>query len=133
MALAEACQRLGFRYGFGLVYTVGSFYLGQGRPLSKEGYWPSWANHIVSDLQQARVTNIDMDTAGQWIVGYLHGMRMGAVLSVIANRVLDHWGDNDGERKACQAACEAMHILREWDERKKERGVQVFYPSLVIP
>lgn len=130
MALAEACRRLGFRYGFGLVYTVGSFYIGQGRPLNTDGYWPSWADKIVPDLQQAMVTNIDMDTAGQYVVGYLHRMRMGAVLSVIANRVTDTWGDNGGEARACQAASEAIGILHEWKERKATLGVTGFYPTL---
>ncbi len=132
MALAEACNRLGFRYGFGLVYTVGSFYTGQGRPLCKGGYWPSWAENIIPDLKQAGVTNIDMDTAGQYIVGYIHGMRMGALLSVISNRVTDEWGDNGGEQKACQAANEAMLILKEWDEKKKKLGKEAFYPSLSV-
>jgi uridine phosphorylase len=40
-------------------------------------------------------------------------MRMGAVLSVIANRVLDRWGDKGGEEKAYLVACEAMKILCE--------------------
>lgn len=123
MALAEACKRLGYRYGLGLVYTVGSFYIGQGRPLSEDGsgYWPSWADKIIPDLQQARVTNIDMDTSGQYVVGYLHGMRMGAILSVISNRVLDRWGDNGGEEKACRAASEAVKILQEWDLAKEQK------------
>ena len=119
MALIEACERLGFRYGLGLSYTVGSFYIGQGRPLNedKSGYWPSCAENIIPDLMTSRVTNIEMDTAGQFVVGYLHGMRMGAVLSVISNRVLDRWGDNGGEKKACLAACEAMVIMKEWDDK----------------
>ncbi len=119
MALAEACERLGYKYGFGLSYTVGSFYIGQGRPLNedKSGYWPSFAEKIIPDLMTSRVTNIEMDTAGQYVVGYLHGMRMGAILSVISNRVLDRWGDNGGEEKACRAACEALTILKEWDDK----------------
>lgn len=119
MALIEACERLGYKYGLGLSYTVGSFYIGQGRPLNedKSGYWPSFAEKILPDLETSRVTNIEMDTAGQYVVGYLHGMRMGAILSVISNRVLDRWGDNGGEAKACKAACEAMKILKEWDDR----------------
>lgn len=118
MALIEACERLGFKYGLGLDYTVGSFYIGQGRPLNedKSGYWPSFAENIIPDLETAKVTNIEMETAGQFVVGYLHGMRMGAILSVISNRVLDRWGDNGGEAKACRAASEAMKILKEWDE-----------------
>ena len=57
----------------------------------------------------------EMEAAGQFVVGRLHGMRMGAVMSVIANRTLDRWGDNGGEEKACRAASEAMRILSEWD------------------
>jgi uridine phosphorylase len=34
----------------------------------------------------------------------------------MANRVLDRWGDNGGEEKACLAACEAVRILAEWDK-----------------
>ncbi|MDR2178877.1 MAG: nucleoside phosphorylase [Synergistaceae bacterium] len=118
MALMQACEKLGFRYGLGLSYTVGSFYIGQGRPLDENGYWPSFAEKIIPDLQQARVTNIEMETAAQYVVGYLHGMRMGAVLSVIANRVLDRWGDDGGEEKACLAACEAMKILEKQDRER---------------
>ena len=117
LALVAACERLGFRYGLGLDCTVGSFYIGQGRPLFEDGsgYWPSFAEKILPDLTAARVTNIEMETSGQFVVGRLQGMRMGAVLSVIANRVLDKWGDNGGENKACLAASEAVRILTEWD------------------
>jgi uridine phosphorylase len=124
IALIRACEKLGFRYGLGLTYTVGSFYIGQGRPLNDDGsgYWPSFAEKIIPDLRQARVTNIDMETATQYVVGTLHGMRMGAVLSVISNRVLDRWGDNGGEEKACLAACEAMKILYESQSGTKPGG-----------
>lgn len=118
MALIEACEKLGFKYGLGLTYTVGSFYIGQGRPLNedKSGYWPSFAENIIPDLMSAKVTNIEMEASGQFVIGKLHGMRMGAILSVMANRVLDKWGDNGGEAKACLAASEAMKILKGWDE-----------------
>jgi len=122
MALIQACENLGFRYGIGLDYTVGSFYIGQGRPLFEDGrksYWPSFAEKILPDLATSGVTNIEMETAGQLVVGYLHGMRMGCILSVISNRVLDRWGDNGGEEKTCLAASEAMKILKEWDESGK--------------
>jgi uridine phosphorylase len=118
LALVSACEHLGFRYGLGLGYTVGSFYIGQGRPLNEDGsgYWPSFANNILPDLAAAKVTNIEMETSAQYVIGRLHGMRMGCVLSVISNRVLDRWGDNGGEDKACLAACEAVRILSEWDK-----------------
>lgn len=119
MALMEACERLGFRYGLGLTYTASSFYIGQGRPLAdnKDAYWPSFADNIIPDLQASGVTNIEMEAASQFVVGKLHGMRMGAVFSVIANRVTDKWGgDEDGEKRSCLAASEAMRILKDWDD-----------------
>lgn len=135
MALIEACERLGFRYGLGVDYTVGSFYIGQGRPLNEDGsgYWPSFADKIIPDLQAAGVTNIEMETSSQYVVGYLHGMRMGAILSVISNRVLDRWGDNGGEEKSCLAAAEAMKILHEWDEsgEVKVRAKMPLNPAIV--
>lgn len=117
LALAAACEKLGFRYGLGLDYTVGSFYIGQGRPLNDDGsgYWPSFAKNILPDLSAAKVTNIEMETSAQYVIGRLHGMRMGCILSVMANRVLDRWGDNGGEEKTCLAASEAVRILSEWD------------------
>jgi len=118
LALISACERLGFRYGLGLTHSVGSFYIGQGRPLAEDGsgYWPSFANNIIGDLTAAKVTNIEMECSTQYVVGRLHGMRMGSILSVISNRVLDRWGDNGGEDRACLAASEAVRILSEWDK-----------------
>jgi uridine phosphorylase len=57
-----------------------------------------------------------METSAQYVIGKLHGMRMGAILSVISNRPLDRWGDNGGEDKACLAASEAVNILTGWDK-----------------
>ena len=121
MALMQACESLGFRYGLGLTYTVGSFYIGQGRPLyeGRQAFWPSFAEKIIPDLKTAGVTNIEMEASAQYVIGYLHGMRMGGVLSVIANRELNRWGDNGGEAKACLAACEALKILAGWDKQGK--------------
>ena len=118
-ALAQACENLGFKYGFGLMYCPASFILGQGRPPRENGYWPSFAEHIIPDLQTAGVTNIDTDTSGQFIVGQMHGMRMGAVMSIISNRMTDRWGDNGGEEKVSLVGCEAIRILMEQDAKEK--------------
>ncbi|MDR0851327.1 MAG: nucleoside phosphorylase [Clostridiales Family XIII bacterium] len=117
MALIAACERLGFKYGLGLDYTVGSFYAGQARPLNADGsgYRRTAQDELIPHLQAAGVTNIEMETAAQFVVGKLHGMRMGAILAVISNRVTDRWGDEGGEVRSAQAACEAMKILNEWD------------------
>lgn len=119
-ALCEACERLGYRYGTGIMYSPSSLYIGQGRKISEDGFWPSHAEHLIKDLIQARVTNIDTDSAGQFVVGYLHGMRNASILAVLTNRLTGEWPtDNEGEKRACRAACEAMKILREWDKKTK--------------
>ncbi len=118
-ALCQACENLGFRYGFGISYTTGSFYLGQARPLRADGsgYWPSSMNHFLDDLKNTGVTNIEMEAAGQFVVGSLHGMRMGAIMSVFANRVTNRWGDDGGEARSCLAASEAIKILAAQDQQ----------------
>ncbi|HHX38280.1 MAG TPA: nucleoside phosphorylase, partial [Clostridiaceae bacterium] len=117
-ALQQACETLGYRYGFGIAYTASSFYIGQARPLAEDGsgYWPSDKDHLIEDLRRAGVTNIEMEAAGQFVVGSLHGMRMGGIMSVLANRVTDRWGDNGGEERACRAASEALSILARADQ-----------------
>jgi uridine phosphorylase len=124
MALVEACERLGYNYGLGLEYTAGSFYLGQGRPLDElpDSYWPSWAGHIMPDIEQQHVAVLEMDTAGQFVIGYLHGVRIAAILTVVAARKKNNFAYSDGEEKACRAACEAMKILQEWDDAGKHGG-----------
>ena len=125
-ALGEACEILGYRYGFGVIYSPSSLYIGQGRKISEDGYWPSFADDLIPDLRQARVVNIDTDSAGQFIVGYLHGMRMGSILSVLTNRVTNEWAeDNSGEYRACRAASEAMRILSERDKVKNQLRISV--------
>ena len=120
MALMQACETLGYRYGVGISYTVGSFYIGQGRPIadafSGVSYEPSFMGNLIPDLTGAGVLNIEMEAAGQFVVGRLHGMRMGAIFGVVANRVTNRFGDAGGEAKASRAATEAMRILNEWDK-----------------
>lgn len=118
LALMEACDRLGYKYGVGLHFSPGSFFLGQGRPMHEDGsgYFPSWAKDIIPDLQAARVLSMEMDTSGPYITAYLSGVRMAAILTIVANRVLNTWGYYDGEEKACLAASEALKILSEWDK-----------------
>lgn len=118
-ALCDACEELGYRYGRGIMYCPASLYIGQGRRISQSGYWPAAANGLIDELRQARVTNIDTDSAGQFVVGYLHGMRMASVLAVLTNRISNQWAaDKEGEKRACRAACEALKILQDRDRRK---------------
>ena len=124
-ALCEACERLGYRYGTGIMYSPSSLYIGQGRKISENGFWPSRSEHLIEDLRQARVTNIDTDSAGHFVVGYLHEMRSASILAVITNRITGEWAtDKTGEDRACRAACEAMKILKEWDEHPAKYSIR---------
>lgn len=120
-ALMVSCEKLGFRYSLGVAYSASSFYLGQGRALNEDGtgYRPSWLDKLLPDLKSARISCIDMDTAGQFIVGYLQGMRMGAVLAITENRLTNSTGDNGGMDKAFSVAFEAAKLLTEWDAGKE--------------
>ena len=123
MALMQACENLGYRYGVGVGYTASSFYIGQARsiaegaPARKKGtvYEPSFMGAMIDDLRTAGVINIEMEAAGQFVVGRLHGMRMGAILAVVSNRVTNVWGEKGGEAKATKAASEAVYILKGWE------------------
>ena len=131
MALVQACEDLGYRYGLGIICSTASLYLGQGRELGENSYWPSWAKDTIPDLQAAGVLNFDTDSAGLFVVGHVHGMRLGTICAVIANRVHNTHGDNGGEARACRAANEAIRLLAAWDRLKAARGAKHFYPGLL--
>lgn len=113
-ALIEACEKLGYKYTLGVICTISSYYVGQGRPIGgdEKNYFPAGNRDLIERLQNARVIAIDTETAGELIMGYLHKLKMGAVLSVNANRITGAWGDNGGEEKACRIASEAVRILQ---------------------
>lgn len=116
-ALMTACDNLKIKYVLGVNYSTSSFYIGQGRPMNQDGsgYWPSWAEKIIPDLQAAKISTIDMDTAGQFVVSYLHELPLGAILTINNERINDKWGDNGGFEKATLVASEAMRLLNKWD------------------
>jgi uridine phosphorylase len=117
MAMMQACENLGYSYGLGIGYTASSFYIGQGRPLSGGGgdYNPSFISHMLDDMETAGIANIEMEAAGQFVVGRLHGMRMGGMFAVVSNRESDEFGDYGGVEKTVLVASEAVAILSAWD------------------
>jgi uridine phosphorylase len=130
MALVEACERLGYRYHTGIVCSVSSFYVGQERPVTG-GFWQSSANGLIEDLTKAGVVCLEMECSALFVLARLFGMRSGAVLGAVANRVTNAFGDNGAEERAIAAANEAVAILDDWGRRKAAAGKQTFYPSLL--
>jgi uridine phosphorylase len=130
MALIEACERLGYRYHLGIVCSVGSFYLGQERPVTG-GFWQSAADGVIEDLRKAGVACLEMECSALFILARLFGMRSGAILGAVANRVTNAFGDNGAEERTINVANEAVAILAEWDRLKTAAGKTTFYPSLL--
>ena len=62
-----------------------------------------------------------MDTGGQFVLAYLQGIRMSAILAVVANRKTNNFAYNNGEEKACLATSLALQILKEWDDEGRFR------------
>jgi uridine phosphorylase len=130
MALIEACERLGYRYHTGIVCSVGSFYVGQERPVTG-GFWQSAADGLIEDLAKAGVVCLEMECSALFVLARLFGMRSGAVLGAVANRVTNAFGDNGAEERAIAAANEAVVILDDWRLRREAARKANFYPSLV--
>lgn len=130
MALIEACERLGYRYHVGIVCSVGSFYVGQERPVTG-GFWQSAADGLIDDLRKAGVTCLEMECSALFVLARLFGMRSGAILGAVANRATNAFGDNGAEERAIHAANEAVVILDEWSRLKSAAGKTTFYPSLL--
>ena len=130
MALVEACERLGYRYHVGIVCSVSSFYVGQERPVTG-AFWQTGVEGLIDDLRKAGVACLEMECSALFILARLFGMRSGAVLGAVANRVTNAFGDNGAEERAIRAANEAVLILDDWGRRKTTAGKANFYPSLV--
>jgi uridine phosphorylase len=130
MALVEACERLGFRYHVGIACSVGSFYLGQQRPVAS-GFWQSSADSLIDDLRRAGVSALEMECSALFVLARLFGMRSGAILGAVANRETNAFGDNGAEERAIAAANEGVFILDEWRRRREAAGKKVFFPGLL--
>jgi uridine phosphorylase len=128
-ALVEACEKLGYRYHLGIGASTSSFFTGQGRP-GYGGYNPSWMDHIIPDLQKAKVLNLEMETACVLTLSSLFGLRAGSICTVFANRLTNTF-QVIGENRAIEAANEAVAILSAWDHQKEASGKPYFVPSLM--
>ena len=130
MALVEACERLGFPYHVGIACSVGSFYVGQERPVTG-GFWQSGVDGLIDDLRAAGVDCLEMECSALFVLARLFGMRSGAILGAVANRVTNAFGDNGAEERTIAAANEAVVILDDWGRRKAAAGKATFFPSLL--
>ncbi|MEL7626306.1 MAG: nucleoside phosphorylase [Anaerolineaceae bacterium] len=128
MALIEACEKLGKKYRVGIGASADSFYAGQSRH-GYNGYWQSWWDHKISDLQKAGILNWEGEASTVLTLSSLYGFRAGFISTVVANRITNEWG-YVGEEDSCLVASEAVAILAGWDQLKKEKNVRYLTPGL---
>jgi len=117
LALIEAAQNLGVEHHVGYVASTDSFYCGQARR-GYGGYWQSWMDGIIRDLQRSNVLGFEMESSLLFVLAALFGLKAGSVLAVFANRAT---GENSvsGESDCARVACEAVKILYEKGMLKK--------------
>lgn len=130
LALIEAAESLNVKYHVGITASTDSFYTGQGR-LGYRGYFQSWMEHIIPDLQKARVLNFEMEAATIFTLANIYGVRAGAVCAVLANRITNEFKPDVGVENAIKVANEAVRILYEWDTIKERKGKRYLYPSIL--
>ncbi|MDD3101768.1 MAG: uridine phosphorylase, partial [Patescibacteria group bacterium] len=82
------------------------------------------------DLQQTRVTNLEMESSALFTIANLYGLRAGSVCAVFDNIVTGDWGII-GEKEIGLVASEAVAILDKWDKLKDKKHKKYFYPSLL--
>ncbi|MCL4458463.1 MAG: nucleoside phosphorylase [Chloroflexi bacterium] len=129
LALIEACERLGFNYHVGLTASNDSFYAGEANPIPG-GYWPSRLDHHIEDLSMAKIATFEMEAATLFVLANLFGLRAGCICVTGSNRITRVRKPIDYD-KACQAACEAVRVLAEWDGIKERHQKRHLFPSLL--
>ena len=129
LALIEACEKLKFKYHLGITASTDAFYVGEGRKGFK-GYFLSKHKNILSDLQKAKVINLEMETSLVFTLANLYNLRAGAICAVFDNLLTNKWTVK-GEKDMGKVASEAVVILDQWDKIKKRKKKKYFYPSLL--
>jgi len=113
LALKEAASRLGISASVGITASTDSFYPGQGRQ-SFGGYFPKGKASIVEDMRAAKVLCFEMEAATLFTLGRLFGLRVGAVLAVVANRVTNEFSPGAGVDAAIRIAVDATKYLAKY-------------------
>ncbi|MEM3770176.1 MAG: nucleoside phosphorylase [Candidatus Bathyarchaeia archaeon] len=126
LSLIEAAESLGINnYHVGVTATTSDFYAGQNRPTKTK------TANMLQILQEAGVLNFEMEIATLYTLANLYGLRAGAVCAVYANRCTGEFKPGEGEENAIKVANKAVKILHDWDEKKKAKGKQWLFPSLI--
>jgi len=129
-ALVAAAEELGYDYHLGITMSADSFYAGQARE-GFGGFEAAGSQERLENLQEAGVTNIEMEAATILTLTTLYGLRGGSVCTVYADRTSGEFR-TEGESEAAETASKAVSILGEMDRLKAEAGVDHWHPGLSL-
>ena len=113
LALQDAARSVKVGATVGIAASTDSFYSGQGRK-SFGGYFPSDKAHLLDDLRAANVLCFEMEAAALFTLGRVFGLRTGAVLGVVGNRVTDEFKPEAGVDAAIDVAVGAVKNLKKY-------------------
>ncbi|MCF7906959.1 nucleoside phosphorylase [Patescibacteria group bacterium] len=134
LALIEACEKMKINYHLGITASQDSFYVGEGRE-GFGGYTNSKNQELITQLRSARVSNIEMEVAPIFTLANLYGLRAGAICLVVDSFLEDKDKfvvRTEDEKRMGLVASEAIAILANWDQVKKDKKKKYFYPSLIV-
>lgn len=121
LALMMAAEELGVRYHVGIGASTDSFYVGQERPGYK-GYMPPWSRGLIELLRSVNILNFEMEASTIFTLSNIYGARAGSVCAVVASRVKDVLVPDAGVDDAIRVANEAVYILNQWDQLRRDLG-----------
>jgi uridine phosphorylase len=89
-ALVDAAVASGHRFHAGVTWSIDGFYarnkvVGEGAtllPMTYGGYQQSWMNGIVTDMKNAGVLNVEMESSTILTLATLYGLRSGCICTV---------------------------------------------------
>lgn len=113
LALRDAAASMKKPAIVGLAASTDSFYVGQGRE-GFGGYLPSHSRSLLKDLQQARVLCFEMESSTLFTLGRIYGLKTGALLSVVGNRVTDDFEVDAGVEDSILTAIEAVRLFKRY-------------------
>ena len=93
--------------------STDSFYVGQGRK-SFGGYFPSDKEGLVEDLGNANVLGFEMECATIYTLARVFGLKAGAVLAVVANRMTNEFRPGAGVDAAIEVAVEGVRRFKKY-------------------
>lgn len=128
LALAASSRKLGYRYHLGVCASSDSFYVGQGRPGFRK-FQTKNSTTLVRNLAKANVLCFEMEASALFTIASVYGLRAGAILAVIANRMTGNFRIT-GVDKAVECAVDAIKLLIKWQKEATKRHSKIWIPLL---